>query len=169
MRKSILYCIAIITSAVYILSTMGFGLHHCLASDSKSVVLLYGKDICEIAHSHSDSNNLDYNHNSHNTQTDHKECCSDNDSTYSPCCCGSQCEHSDDCCSTEIFVVDDGESNIGQTSLKNILDLTYHIIAFVTHNINDGKEITNSIHTLENHWEYFNYPDIYIKNHSILI
>ena len=79
-------------AALYIFSTMGYGVHKCSSEGTASLILLCGGVPCESAHSgtHSDSH-------SHSDADGHEcSCCHNDDSDNS---------HGNDCCSTNVYKV----------------------------------------------------------------
>ncbi len=98
--KSIMRNLAFVAVAVmYIVSTMGYGVHRCTADGTASVILLFGETPCEYVHSHMN------------------ECCGNHG-------CSQECDaarHSSDCCSTNVYVLTE-DQNIGQDNISVSLD-----------------------------------------------
>lgn len=83
MRNFVKGVILMAVALLYIVSTMGYGVHSCTVDGTAEVIMLFGETPCESAHSeqeHSNSQN-----------------CSGS--------CTSECHHSDNCCSTNVYVV----------------------------------------------------------------
>ena len=91
----------IMVAILYVVSTMGYGVHKCNAEGTASLILLFGETPCEYVHSHTDSNGNTYTHahlpdshscshgcTHHNDDHQHEE------------------EHGhEDCCSTSVYVL----------------------------------------------------------------
>ena len=91
----------IMVATLYVVSTMGYGVHKCNAEGTASLILLFGETPCEYVHSHTDSNGNTYTHahlpdshscshgcTHHNDDQQHEE------------------GHShEDCCSTSVYVL----------------------------------------------------------------
>ena len=55
----------IMVATLYVVSTMGYGVHKCDAEGTASLILLFGETPCEYVHSHTDSNGNTYTHAHH--------------------------------------------------------------------------------------------------------
>lgn len=98
---SCLFLLAVV--AMYIVSTMGYGIHECKHDGSKDVIVLFGETPCEYVHSHVDGHGYVYTH-AHNP-AQHKA-----ETKQIQCTCG-QCGvadayvHTGECCHTTVFSV----------------------------------------------------------------
>ena len=111
----------IMVAILYVVSTMGYGVHKCNAEGSASLILLFGETPCEYVHSHTDSNGNTYTH----SHPPHSHSCS-HGCTHLPdsnsCSHGCTHHHNDaehhhggehhaqehsheDCCSTSVYVL----------------------------------------------------------------
>lgn len=71
--------------ALYIVSTMGYGVHRCTADGTASLILLFGESPCEYVHSHMDEHGNTYTHSHapgehhncthHHGENGHEGCC----------------------------------------------------------------------------------------------
>lgn len=91
---------------LYVVSTMGYGVHTCTSDGSASLVLLFGESPCEFVHSHIDEHGNCITH-SHPHSSEHHNDCSEhhhNDCSehHNDCCNHS---HSDNCCTTDVYVL----------------------------------------------------------------
>ena len=111
--RSIMRNIAFMAVAVlYIVSTMGYGVHRCSTDGTASLILLFGETPCEFAHSHMDADGNCYTHSHAPGEQHHAEGCDAH-------------HHSDDCCSTNVYVLtEDQDVNIQENSFA----LDFHII-----------------------------------------
>lgn len=108
--KSILF---LGVAILYVVSTMGFGVHRCTSDGSASVMLLFGNAPCAYAHSHGDEGY-------------HIHTC-DADSAQESSCPGHHCDesncegesehHDEDCCSTDVYVVTHDQTLTDDNSL----------------------------------------------------
>jgi len=69
--------------ALYIVSTMGYGVHRCTADGTASLILLFGESPCEYVHSHMDGHGNTYTHSHapgehHNCDGEHHHECTHN-------------------------------------------------------------------------------------------
>jgi len=71
MRKLLKYSVSILLAFMYLLASVGIGVHECSASDTKSVVFFYSDSSCEAIHSHCACGS----HDCHNNIKHSKECC----------------------------------------------------------------------------------------------
>lgn len=76
---------------MYIISTMGYGVHRCTADGSASLVVFLGESPCEWVHSHTDEDGNTYTH-AHAPGHHHDGCSED-------------CGHDNNCCSTSVYVL----------------------------------------------------------------
>ncbi len=107
MKKLLSYIFTLTIVAMYIVSTMGYGIHECTHDGTKDVVVLFGETPCEYIHSHIDGDGHIYVH-SHNPAA-HGACALSADSPRSCRSCG--CEgkwtykHDDNCCHTTVYSI----------------------------------------------------------------
>ena len=103
--------------ALYIVSTMGYGVHRCTTDGTASLILLFGESPCEFVHSHIDSEGNSYTH-SH-TPIEHEDCSGHGE-------CGhnhhGEGEGHNGCCSTDVYVITED-----QTSTDDNFDLAPQI------------------------------------------
>ena len=92
----------IMVATLYVVSTMGYGVHKCNAEGTASLILLFGETPCEYVHSHTDSNGNTYTHShfpdSHNCS---HGCAHNHDGQPHH---GEEHSH-EDCCSTNVYVL----------------------------------------------------------------
>lgn len=81
MKKILHIYLTVILLGVYMVGTMGFGIHECSTDQTIKVLLLAGEKPCSHTHHHSDV-----------------------------CECGHEHTHDASCCNTKVFVVDDPTS-----------------------------------------------------------
>ena len=82
-------------TVLYIVSTMGYGVHRCSVDGTASLILLCGEAPCEFAHSHTDSEEQACTH-SHECSHSHSH---------------NHCDsHNSDCCSTNVYVLTDDQN-----------------------------------------------------------
>ncbi len=109
--KSIMRNLAFFAVAVmYIVSTMGYGVHRCTADGTASIILLFGETPCEYVHSHIDSHGNTYTHSHAHDGHHHSGDCADDHCGKEECSCS---HHSSNCCSTKVYVLTE-DQNIGQ-------------------------------------------------------
>lgn len=77
--------------AMYVVSTMGYGLHECKHDGTRDVVVLFGETPCEYIHSHIDDDGHIFTH-AHSAACD----CGADHSSY---------EHDGNCCHTTVYSV----------------------------------------------------------------
>ena len=95
MNKILRNIFLVAVAALYIFSTMGYGVHKCSSEGTASLILLCGVVPCESAHSGSAHSGT---HSDTHLDTDSHECgCCHNDD------CGNS--HDKDCCSTNVYKV----------------------------------------------------------------
>lgn len=99
---------------LYVVSTMGFGVHRCTSDGSASVMLLFGNAPCAYAHSHGDEGYHIHTCDADTTESHHVHGDGHNANGEDNCsghhCADSECggpedHHSEDCCSTDVYVV----------------------------------------------------------------
>ena len=91
----------IMVAILYVVSTMGYGVHKCDAEGTASLILLFGETPCEYVHSHTDSNGNTYTH----AHLPGNHSCS-HGCTHHPDDQQHTDEHShEDCCSTSVYVL----------------------------------------------------------------
>ena len=124
--KGIMRNIAFLAVALmYIVSTMGYGVHRCTTDGTASLILLFGETPCEFVHSHIDSEGNTFTH----SHLPGEHTCPDS-------CSGEHChpaesdghscgEHSSDCCSTNVYVLTE-DQNV--TNQDNSVALDFQII-----------------------------------------
>lgn len=88
----------VVMALLYIVSTMGYGVHTCTSDGSASLVLLFGESPCEFVHSHIDEHGNCITH-SHPHSSEHHSDCSEHHND------GCNHSHSDNCCSTDVYVL----------------------------------------------------------------
>ena len=96
MKSFVRNILFIAVALLYIVSTMGYGVHKCASDGTASLILLFGETPCEWVHSHIDDEGNCYTH-AHNP-AEHHGCCHH----------GEEQEHDDDCCSTSVYVLTPG-------------------------------------------------------------
>ena len=84
-------------AVLYIVSTMGYGVHRCSIDGTASLILLFGEAPCEFVHSHMDADGSCYTHSHAPGEQHHSDDC---DSHH----------HSDDCCSTNVYVLTEDQN-----------------------------------------------------------
>ncbi len=110
MKKILSYLSLILLVGIYMLSTMGYGIHQCSLEGSNDIILLFGETPCEYVHS--------------------------KDGGAGNCICGlehqyqsEECaggEHSNNCCSTETYVLSQDQVNSNNdTGHAPLLDYVY--------------------------------------------
>lgn len=92
MKKLAVNILFLSVTLLYIMSTMGVGVHKCATEGTASLIILYGDSPCSRAHSH-DEGECMHHHDGHSCCS-HKECHSEESQ-----------EHSNDCCSTSVYVI----------------------------------------------------------------
>ena len=91
----------IMVAILYVVSTMGYGVHKCNAEGTASLILLFGEAPCEYVHSHTDSNGNTYTHAHHPGNHSCSHGC-----THHPDDQQHTDEHNhEDCCSTSVYVL----------------------------------------------------------------
>lgn len=115
--------------ALYIVSTMGYGVHRCTTDGTASLILLFGESPCEYVHSHVDEHGNTYTHShapgmhdqacSHGHHGDcgqgHGEGCSAHHSGehHEGGCAGHHHEQEHDgCCSTDVYVLTQDQNTV---------------------------------------------------------
>lgn len=98
---SCLFLLAVV--AMYIVSTMGYGIHECKHDGSKDVIVLFGETPCEYVHSHLDSEGHVYTH-AHNPEQ-HKKYIKQVSCGCGQCAVADAYVHTGECCRTTVFSV----------------------------------------------------------------
>lgn len=109
MRKLFSYLFALLVAAIYIVSTMGYGIHECKHDGTRDVIVLFGETPCEYIHSHVDGKGRLYTHAHHTTGC--TACAGD----ASCACCGEMLDtgengaavyhHDGNCCHTTVYSI----------------------------------------------------------------
>ncbi len=86
MKNCISRILVVLMVGMYIISTMGYGIHECSYDGTKNIVLLFGETPCEIAH----SSGLE-------TGAGKCKCCQTDAS--------GSVSHDNECCNTEVYVL----------------------------------------------------------------
>lgn len=77
-RLNIFSCLtAIAVTLLYLVSTMGYGVHECIAEGTKDIIVLFGESPCEFVHTHShksDYGNTSAHHHAHNALCESGHC-----------------------------------------------------------------------------------------------
>lgn len=103
MKNCISYLFSVIIVGLYILSTMGYGVHECSHNGTKNMMLLFGESPCEHSHSKARAQ-----------KCSKCKCCA---------CCGSaksaegSAEHGGKCCTTEVYVLTHDQVNSQNASV----------------------------------------------------
>ena len=85
---------------LYVVSTMGFGVHRCTSDGSASIMLLFGNAPCAYAHSHGEEGYHLHTCDAASVHEHHDhEPCEEHDHH------GQEHHHTEDCCSTDVYVV----------------------------------------------------------------
>lgn len=112
MKKIVSYLLMLSVAILYVVSTMGYGIHVCKHDGTQDVIVLFGETPCEFIHSHLDGTGYIYTH-AHaaacNCGTDHTD--------Y---------EHDENCCHTTVYSVTPDQTvadNI--TSLEPSVQLSF--------------------------------------------
>ena len=85
---------------LYVVSTMGFGVHRCTSDGSASVMLFFGNTPCAYAHSHGEEG-----YHLHTCDADSAECHHAHGENEGHNCAGEEAHHDEDCCSTDVYVI----------------------------------------------------------------
>lgn len=109
MRKVLSYLFTLVVVAIYIVSTMGYGVHECKLDGTKDIVVLFGETPCEYIHSHIDKSGHIYTH-AHDA--------AGSKTVEAQCGCGcaltadalaegntASFEHNDNCCHTTVYSI----------------------------------------------------------------
>ncbi|MBQ0053196.1 MAG: hypothetical protein KBS89_01905 [Bacteroidales bacterium] len=104
MRKTFSHIVMLALTLCYVLSTMGYGVHHCDHDGTSNVVLCYGESPCEHCHEHEHDQAYGPDHGICDTDHDGSGRCQCNACKSGKCACD-VCEyhHSSKCCHTRIF------------------------------------------------------------------
>ena len=103
MKNCISYLFSVIIVGLYILSTMGYGVHECSHNGTKNMMVLFGESPCEHSHSKARAQ-----------KCSKCKCCA---------CCGSaksaegSAEHGGKCCTTEVYVLTQDQVNSQNASV----------------------------------------------------
>ncbi len=89
-RSNILSCLtAVVIMLLYLVSTMGYGVHECKAEGTKDIIVLFGESPCEFVHTHNHTSGYDnssaHNH-AHNALCE-KGCCNHHTMLHGAGCC----------------------------------------------------------------------------------
>lgn len=116
MKNSIVRIFLAMVVGIYLVSTMGYGIHECSHDGTKNMMVLFGETPC----SHSASSNAA-------------------SGKYAECTCGCGCassdsghashEHDAGCCSTEVYVLTQDQVNSQQTEVDLPLVSTLYLPA----------------------------------------
>lgn len=90
MRKIGSYLFILLVVAMYVVSTMGYGIHECKHDGTRDVIVLFGETPCEYIHSHVDDTGHIFTH------------------AHTACDCGMDhvvYEHDGNCCQTTVYSV----------------------------------------------------------------
>lgn len=89
-KSNIFSCItAIVIMLLYLVSTMGYGVHECKAEGTKDIIVLFGESPCEFVHTHNHTSGYDNSvahHHAHNALCA-KGCCSHHTTLHGAGCC----------------------------------------------------------------------------------
>lgn len=116
--------------ALYIVSTMGYGVHKCTSDGTASLILLFGESPCEYVHTHVDEHGNSYTH-SH-APGKHEEACGHGHHEgecgghhgngcgghhtaghHDGSCVGAgHAEEHDGCCSTDVYVLTHDQNTV---------------------------------------------------------
>lgn len=109
MRKLLSCIVALLVVAIYIVSTMGYGIHECKHDGTKDVIVLFGETPCEYIHSHVDGKGHLYTH------THHAKSCTACAADASCACYGEMPDtgeneaagyhHDGNCCHTTVYSI----------------------------------------------------------------
>lgn len=109
MRKLLSCLFALLVVAIYIVSTMGYGIHECKRDGTRDVIVLFGETPCEYIHSHVDGQGHLYSH------THHAKSCIACVGDSSCACCGeipdtgengaAVYHHDGNCCHTTVYSI----------------------------------------------------------------
>lgn len=121
MKKWISYIVSVIVVGLYLLSTMGYGIHECSVSGTKNMIVLFGESPCEYVHHGKKSQECSCgsccagSHAGHSaskgechTEAIHKlEHCAEDNGLHGE-------EHDSNCCTTKTFVLSHDQINSQQ-------------------------------------------------------
>lgn len=103
MRKLFSCLFAPLVVAIYIVSTMGYGIHECKHDGTRDVIVLFGETPCEYIHSHVDGKGHLYTHAHHAKSCTACACCGETPDTGEP---GTAVYHHDgNCCHTTVYSI----------------------------------------------------------------
>lgn len=129
MKKALRNILFFAVALLYIISTMGLGVHKCTDEGTASLILLFGETPCEWVHTHVDSEGNSYTH-SHAPGEHHPHHCNGGDDTghcsgeHDYCCAD---EHSSNCCSTSVYTIthDQNTTEDFQVSVPQPLEIGF--------------------------------------------
>ncbi len=117
MKKWILNICSLLIVGIYLISSMGYGIHECTTSGSKDVILLFGETPCEYVHSNSSSKECN--------------CLACNDLQRAECDCCSGCgQHGDNCCTTVTYVLSQEQINSQQVNIDSMANDAMALVAY---------------------------------------
>lgn len=61
-KKTLISCFSVVLLIMYMVASMGMGLHECSHDGTKKLIVFFGESPCEYAHSHIDSHGHLYTH-----------------------------------------------------------------------------------------------------------
>lgn len=102
MKTAVSYLLSFLVVGIYIVSTMGFGIHECAMNGTKETVVLFGNDPCETAHNAKDDSGV--------------KCCGCGCCKMSWILAESADAHDGQCCTTEVYVLSHDQVNSQQLS-----------------------------------------------------
>lgn len=98
---------------LYIVSTMGYGVHRCTTDGTASLILLFGESPCEYVHSHVDRHGNIYTH--LHAPGEHDQACGHvhHGDGHDGCSAGHHHEgEHDGCCSTDVYVLTQDQKTV---------------------------------------------------------
>lgn len=101
MKNRISRILMALVVGMYIISTMGYGIHECSHDGTKSMIVLFGETPCEIAHSGD------------------KEASGNRKCTCCKMGVSGSLSHDEDCCNTEVYVLTHDQVNPSGTDDMN--------------------------------------------------
>lgn len=116
MKRGVANIISIFSAVVYLLSTMGYGVHICDRDGSRNIILMFGETPCEYVHSHIDASGHLFTHShsivSRGNSLAHSADDFCQDGCPEPgCSCSDASHHGDNCCKTIVFVLSHDQLN----------------------------------------------------------
>lgn len=89
-KSNIFSCLtAVVIMLLYLVSTMGYGVHECTAEGTKDIIVLFGESPCEFVHTHNHTKgygNSSAHHHAHNALCE-KGCCNHHTMLHGAECC----------------------------------------------------------------------------------